>query len=365
MSLLASINASLSSVSFSPTSFLTCALASLVPILGWIYFFQKQNPEKRSYVVLTVLAGMASVLPIKLYEKYWSASVLWFEHVNLFQYLADLVKFPELSRFLAFVSVNALVAFGLFVFVALLMFVLEILSGDNTGTTFAKKMSVITESPFLFAGIGILCGVVAFSSAMSFSNKVWFFVMVGMLEEYVKHLVTRFSDEEKIQSVDDALSFSILAALGFAFVENIFYLQSFLAQNQGNIQQFSFFFILRSTLSVMAHVCFSAILGYFFGVAKFSNEIYREEAKTKRFPIIGLLHSVLHLKRETLFHEEKMMEGMLLAMITHAIFNSLLEYGKISFMIPFLLIMFYMVLNLFHRKHVHGQVGNLGRLALE
>ena len=359
MNLFASIQASLSTFSFDPKMLLICALASLVPILGWIYFFQKQNQEKKWYVLLTFVAGMFSVLPIKLYEKYWDSSVLYFEHINIFQYLADLVKFPEVSRFLSFISVNAIVAIGLFLFVALLMFVLEILTGDNSGRVFAHKTKIISESPFFFATVGILCGVVAFSTSISLPKEVWFFVMVGMLEEYIKHLVTRFSDEEKIRSVDDAISFSIIAALGFAFVENIFYLQSFMAQNEDNLRNLSFFFVLRSTVSVMAHVCFSAILGYFYGVAKFSSEIYQEESRFKRFPIIGLFHSMIHLKKETLFHEEKMMEGMLLAMVVHAIFNSLLQFNQITLIIPFLLIMFYMVLSLFHRKQIHSQVGNL------
>ncbi len=332
---------------------------SLLPILGWLFFFQKKNHEKKSYVLLTFLAGMLAVIPIKLYEKYWDTAVFYFEHINLFEYLADLVRFPELSRFLAYITVNALVGLGFFLFVALLMFVLEICTGDNTLRVFRSKAIRALESPFFFISIGILCGIVAYAFSFSVNQRVWFFVVVGMLEEFVKHLVLRFSDEEKIQSVDDALSFAIVVALGFSFVENIVYFHNFVRVTDSNFQQLSLFFLLRSTVSVMAHVCFSAILGYFYGIARFSRAIYSEEVHEKRHPIIHTLHQILHVKGSVMFHEEKMMEGMLLAMATHAVFNSLLEFGQVAFMIPFLLFLFLMVLNLFHRKQIQYRTGNL------
>lgn len=167
-----------------------------------------------------------------------------------------------------------------------------------------------------------------------------------MLEEFVKHLVLRFSDEEKIQSIDDALEFSILVALGFAFVENILYFNS--TEYTGTT--FSLFVLSRSTISVMAHICFSAVFGYFYGVAKFSSQVYSEENEKKQHPFLELLHKILHLKGSTLFHEEKMMEGMLCAMGLHAFFNSLLEFGKTQWVIPFVVFLFFVVLHLFHKK---------------
>ncbi len=345
--------------SLSLSSIVLYGAMSLVPILGWLYFFQKKNHEKRGYVLLSFVAGMLAVLPIKLYEKYWNTAVWYLEHINIFQYLANLVDAPDFSRFLAFVTINALVGAGLFVFIALMMFVLEIFTLDNTLQIFRSKLKRAVESPFFFIMIGIICGVIAYFLSSTLHSRVWFFVIVGMLEEFVKHLVLRFSDEEKIQSVDDALSFSIIVALGFAFVENIVYFHNFTNISDSGISQMSLFFLLRSTISVMAHVCFSAILGYFYGVARFSHEIFAEEVEQNRHPFIKKMHQILHLKGEILFHEEKMMEGMLLAMGTHALFNSLLEFGKVTLMIPFLLLLFFLVLNLFHRKNVHFQTGNL------
>ncbi|MCF7812100.1 PrsW family intramembrane metalloprotease [Candidatus Gracilibacteria bacterium] len=334
-------------------------ILSFLPILGWLYFFQKKHPEKRSYVVLTFLAGMLSVVPIKLYEKYWDVAVFYFEHINVFEYLADLIHIPDTSKFLAYITINALVGVGLFLFTCLMMGVLEIFTRDNTLCVFRKKIRKALESPLFFIAVGIFCGIVAYGFSFSFHERVWFFVVVGMLEEFIKHLVLRFSDDEKILSVDDALSFAIIVALGFAFVENILYLHNFVENTNTNFQQFSLFFLLRSTVSVVAHVCFSAILGYFYGVARFSEDIYRQEVMENKHVFFRFIHKIFHLKGETLFHEEKMMEGMILAMVAHAIFNSLLEFGKVYLLFPFLFLLFFFVLNLFHRKQVYRQSGDL------
>lgn len=322
---------------------------ALLPILAWIYFFQKKQPEKRLNVVFAFIGGMISVLPIKLYEKYWDVSIYTLSHLNIFRHLADLVHMPSLPQFLAYTTVSILVAFGLFLFVGVVMFFLEVLSGDNSVKVYANKTKKIFESPFFFVSVGIIVGLVAYFSSFSLHQKIWFFVIVGMLEEFVKHLFLRFSDEEKIHSIDDAVEYSILVALGFAFVENVFYFQNIFSGGSLSLEQYGLFMVLRSGISVAAHVIFSAILGYFYGLAKFSNIIYAEEQKMNQHPIIDVMHKVLHLKGSTLYHEEKMMEGLLIAVIMHAIFNALLEFGLIHFVVPFTLVSFFIVLNLFHR----------------
>jgi len=338
------------------TTIVFCAFLSFVPILGWLYFFQSRNREKTRFVALAFIAGMFSVVPIKLYERYWDTAVFYFEHLNLFKHLSMLINLPDLPRLLSFITVNAIVALGLFVFIAFVMFAFETITGDNTARVFRQKTAKIFESPLFFISVGVICGLVAYFFSLALSQKVWFFIVVGMLEEYVKHLVLRFSDDEKINSVDDAISFAIIVALGFAFVENVLYFQKFWATG-GGFQQFVLFLGLRSTISVIAHASFSGIFGYFYGIARFSTEIFKIESKATQHPIINFCHRVLHLKKETFFHEEKMMEGMLAAMIIHGIFNSMLEFGQISLLVPALGILFFIVLNLFHRVKIHRQTG--------
>ncbi|MCF7846611.1 MAG: PrsW family intramembrane metalloprotease [Candidatus Gracilibacteria bacterium] len=344
---------------FSPLTILKFGLIGLAPILLWVWFFQRQNPLRNRYVILTFLAGMLSVLPIKLYEKYWGHAIWYFEHVNLFEHLADLVAMPGAPKLLAFVVVSGIVAAALFLFSAVLMGVIEMISGDNSFRVFRRKVGKIFESPFLFVSMGVLFGVAGYALSSVFPSRVWFFVVVGMLEEFIKYLMLRFSNEEKIKSVSDAISYAIIIALGFAFVENILYLQKFWASSGENSSQFFLFFVLRSSFSVVAHVCFSAILGYFYGMAHFSEEMYRDKAQQRKHPLLRFMHKVLHLKSGVLFHEEKLMEGMLWAMIAHAVFNSLLEFGQVAALVPFLLILFFFILHLLHRKDTHQQWGHV------
>lgn len=53
------------------------------------------------------------------------------------------------------------------------------------------------------------------------------------------------------------------------------------------------------------------------------------------------------------------MEGFLLAMVVHAIFNSLLEYDKTVLLIPFMLLMFFFILQIMHLRTVRERQGVL------
>lgn len=322
-------------------------LIALLPVLGWLWFFQRKQPEKKTYVALTFLAGMLSVLPIKLYEAYWDVAIFNLENINMFQSIADLVQMQSLPKLLSFLIVDIVVATGLFLFVALLMFFLEVLSGDNTIKTFRAKFMRILDEPMFFISVGVILGLYTYFSSLSLHDKVYFFIIVGMLEEFIKHLVLRFSDELKIQSVDDALEFGIVVALGFAFVENILYFR-------GNIELMGsdiyLLILLRSTISVAAHVIFSAIFAYFYGVARFTDITYQKCVQSSRHVMINKLHQILHLRVTTLFYQEQMFIGMFCAMGLHAIFNSLLEFQRIDLVVPFIFAWMFIVIHLFHRS---------------
>lgn len=326
------------------------ALIAFVPICVWFFCFRKHLPQKKSYLVLTFLAGILSVLPIKLYEKYWNSAVLELEHVNLFKHFSSLLDLQTAESLVTYAAAMVVVICGLFLFSALMMFVLEVGSGDNTLKVFRKKCGKIFESPRFFIVIGIFCGVMAFMSSLSIQEKVWFFMLVGVLEEFIKHLVLRFADEDRISSVAEAVQYSIVVALGFAFMENILYFQSMGSLALFSSGEVAVLVALRSIISVSAHVAFSAVLGYFYGVAKFSSKIYQEEAAQQKHPIIERLHQLIHLKGSVLFHEQKMMEGVLLAMLLHGVFNSLLEFGYIGFVFPYMFILMLIVMHVLHRQ---------------
>ena len=337
----------------------TLALCAFMPILGWFYFFRNDLPRQQKYIILTFIAGMLSVVPIKLYEKYWHVAVLNLEHLNIFKSLADLANMQSLPSLFAYTLTSVIVMMGIFLFVAVMMFLLEVGTGDNSVKVFEQKLYKVFETPWFFVSVAVICGLLAYAMTLSLSEKIWFFVMVGILEEFVKHLVLRFSDEYKIHSVSEAIQFSIIVALGFAFVENVLYFTQVLQTGLLVGPQFLILIVLRSILSVGAHVSFSAILGYYYGLAKFSHEIWQQQELCARYGWLERVHRKMGVQCETLFHDQKMMEGVVLAMTAHALFNGLLEFNQIMWVFPYILVLLLWVTHLLHQTELHRYFGNL------
>lgn len=173
------------------------------------------------------------------------------------------------------------------------------------------------------------------------------FMFVGVIEEYLKHRVVVQTDHGFFRNIDDAIEFSIIAALGFSFIENIlyfYYIREFQSTDTLMIS-----FVFRSVFSTFAHVLFSGVYGYFYGIAYFADPVWAEEKRKNRHPLVNILHTILHMKRKRVFAHEKLAEGLLFAITLHAIFNIFLEMNFTFFMVPFL-ILGYMYLSFLFRK---------------
>lgn len=160
------------------------------------------------------------------------------------------------------------------------------------------------------------------------------FMLVGVIEEVSKMIAVRVTDVKIFKSVDDVIEFAIIAALGFAFIENIIYFYNIISIR--GFEQLLFPFIFRSLFSTFAHVMFSGIFGYYYGVAHFANQELKDEMRKNRHPIIKFLHKYFHFKKATLFKDEKVLEGLLVATSLHAMFNIFLEMEWSFLIIPFL-----------------------------
>lgn len=90
------------------------------------------------------------------------------------------------------------------------------------------------------------------------------FLWVGMVEEFFKYLAVRVTvyRSKDFNEVMDGMIYMVSAALGFAATENVGYMLGF---------GFSVGF-LRAILSYLAHISFSAILGYYMGRAKIEGQ---------------------------------------------------------------------------------------------
>lgn len=186
------------------------------------------------------------------------------------------------------------------------------------------------------------------------------FLFVGIIEEVSKIYSVKIIDKNRIQNVDDAIEFAIIAGLGFAFIENIIYFQNIL--HSRGFENFLFPFVFRSLFSTFAHVMFSGIFGYFYGIAHFADPIYKRKVRKERHILLNWLHKICHFKKITLFHEEKMLEGLLAATLLHAAFNVFLEMEWVVAIVPFLFMGYLILDNLLARKENHL---NLKRLLPE
>jgi RsiW-degrading membrane proteinase PrsW (M82 family) len=183
------------------------------------------------------------------------------------------------------------------------------------------------------------------------------FMFVGILEEYMKNVVVRVTDHNHLRSIDDAIEFCVIAALGFAFVENIMYF--FYIWTYQGFESLFISFIFRSIFSTFAHILFSGVFGYFYGVAHFAKPIWQKEIRENRHPILNAFHKITHLKGSTIFAEEKMLEGLFIAILLHSFFNVALEVGWTFIIVPYLVIGYMFLSHLFDKKENHKEYGRL------
>jgi len=160
--------------------------------------------------------------------------------------------------------------------------------------TFAAVVNTLVRAPFDALGpIGL---------------AVFFFAVVGPVEESVKWLAVRIHafDQPTFGTVVDGVVYGAVAGLGFAAIENLNYILDayLMAQQAGTAVQF-----WSATQTAVGrffvgpgHVLFSALAGYYLGLAKFNPE--------RRGPIV--------------------VKGIVLAAGAHAFYNTVVSYVPLS-----------------------------------
>ncbi len=183
------------------------------------------------------------------------------------------------------------------------------------------------------------------------------FMIVGIIEELMKLFAVKVADNDEIKNIDDSMEFFILAALGFSFTENILYFYNiWIAQGPYDLL---LPFLFRSSFSTLAHIIFSGILGYYYGVAHFAAPILQEEIKKNRKHWTIVLHKLTHIRKEKIFFEEHLTEGLLISIGLHALFNIILEINLTFIIVPFLLGGYTALNYLFDKKESHKNYGKL------
>lgn len=125
---------------------------------------------------------------------------------------------------------------------------------------------------------------------------LFFYLVVAPVEETVKLLAVRLSafESDAFDSVIDGAVYGAFAGLGFATIENALYVsQGYLSSVQGPTEA-SIIGMVVGTAAVRSlagpgHVIYSAIAGYYLGLAKFTRE-YRGPIIVKGLLIAAVIH---------------------------------------------------------------------------
>ena len=163
-------------------------------------------------------------------------------------------------------------------------------------------------------------------------------ILFAALEEIAKLSAAIFvvgRHKLEFNQLIDGVIYAVAAALGFAFMENLFYLISFLSSS-ADWGSFIYVVAFRSLGTMLAHTLFSGLAGLIWAYAYFSKQITPFSKKhLLAFELKDFInHEILslHIIRQNILkarpsrrggHEKKVLvlEGIMLATFLHVIFN--------------------------------------------
>lgn len=180
------------------------------------------------------------------------------------------------------------------------------------------------------------------------------FSLVGVIEEFMKHIAVRAMGQREFLDIDDVIELSILCALGFSFTENIMYFHNIWV-HQGP-QNLMMPFVFRSIFSTFVHVFFSGMMGYYYGIAYFSTPILRQQ---KKIIWPKMMERIFGIDDEKIYAAQNLAQGFLIAAGLHAIFNVFLEMEWTFLLVPFLIIGYIYLTYLFEKKENNKKFGYL------
>lgn len=337
--------------------YLILALIALPPVTFWFWVFISQEKGSKLLALETFVLGMFSVLPLLLYKKFFIQSELWFKKVidHVFE-----LDFPGINELLYFLFLILFVAF----FTTITLILLGIFGSFFRKKSIANSIKAIFQEVTNFGFLGLLLIIFIIFGAYFYNNQFIISTLTSIIllagwEEYSKHLVVRFVDDEKFRSIDDTIIFSALVGLAFAFVEN-FAIYFPLAWGDGTNINFMLI-IYRSILLVFAHALFSGIFGYFYGLGHFAKPLLVEKMISHpTYFFRKSLHKILHIKSEPTFREQKMTEGLIIATLFHATFNTFMEFNLLWAGVVLVLIGGVLLFYLISKKEDHKKFGLIG-----
>ena len=334
------------------------AFLAIIPVGAYGYFFYHKSPRPRPKLLflLTFFVGCFSVVPLLLYQYFY---LNYLPKIELNFLIQNLALQPVVNGFVVYFLHIAFITLLIFVIASLIAIITTFFSAK----TFRNVFRSILEENFNFQFIAILVGAlvaieVLIGEALGvtlFQGVLGVIILKAMMEEYSKHLLIRFTDDDQLFNIDDAIELSLFVGLSFAFVENILYFSNF----PDNVFAL---FVGRSLLTVLAHVVFSGIFGYYYGIAHFASPLYFEKniVRGKKSFYLIVLSKIFRIKKDNIFREVMILKGLFMATLIHATFNFLLEKNQVQIAFIVVIGTAYLLLKLLKKKENYRQLGMIG-----
>lgn len=288
-------------------------------------FYKKDyHPQPVKIVLKSFGVGLFSMLPVFAY-KYAYQHLL--PELSEFKVFRPLLDSPFWSGVTVFVLNLVMLSMLLFVLGGAVSLILNFFSQEARG----NLKRALKQEPLGFVAVSLLIGgsivvqnwVQTTWDSPILASALGSILFLAIIEEYVKHLIVRVTDDKRIADIDDAITLSIVVGLAFAFTETIVY-----GIMAGDLK----LIFLRTMVSLPVHVVSSGIFGYYYGLAHFAKPIVAMEGGEKIYHdhLWGManhrwLHRLMSFKKSTLYSEQKIIEGFLYATAFHALANVLFE----------------------------------------
>ncbi|MDD4151466.1 MAG: PrsW family glutamic-type intramembrane protease [Candidatus Gracilibacteria bacterium] len=320
-------------------------MISLLPILLWAYIFSyfDNSENNRIRFFLGIGAGIFSVIPILYFGDL--IDFLSFPFLNVFSYIHNISSFS--SSLLFFLSILLFSSSLLFlsIFAGIISFYKKI-KFKNLMILYFKNfiffcLFLLLSSisiyilnylfnliPFFYLNrenLGINFGEIAFSSLKLI---IFYYILVGIIEELSKYLGFFSSSYIYINSVKTGVLYGVFVALGFSLAENILYLQNIFDTNGFSGKLITTYFF-RSIFSVMLHVLCSFVVSYYF-----SKALIKYRGLNLKFPYI-----------KTFFF------GLLVSIILHTFFDVALTFGLTFFIFLYFIGGYFYITNIFYKDN--------------
>lgn len=275
-------------------------LLAAIPIAAWLYFTIQKGPSSKKIALLTFACGCITAPALLALQVVWEGKTPLIMALIPILILVGIIVESYTKKILAFALAVTCIA------------------SNYISTT---KWIWTIKIPEFNLESAIQTNVTSYLIATVFS-----LLLFVILEENTKLYVMRTIDKKTlyISRINDAIIYSVAAALGFSFGENIYYLYS--AWPLVTTGDLITMYVFRSIFVTGAHMTYSGIFGYYYGVGKFSMVINQQNATEEKQDIITrIITKLFDLPPSEAFRQKTVLKGLFMSMSMHFSINFMLQ----------------------------------------